>query len=162
MRVAFSSWGRGVVWEFVLRVALISSSAQAVAAAAPTRFLGKTRVFAVSVGRHVRNLRHLATALLVLASACSKGAEPGACMREHENACIEYGRDVATAGKRMCAGMKWEARCPPSGRLGTCAKKDGTEFVYGGPPNNYSPATAKSACEWAGGTFTATGPGSAP
>ncbi|MBX3199570.1 MAG: hypothetical protein KF894_15655 [Labilithrix sp.] len=87
--------------------------------------------------------------------ACSND-EPGSCFRGHDNACIDYDRPQAAAGKRMCAGMTWtpgEKSCPRNDRLGSCTRSGGAEWVYAGPPNNYGPASAKSACELNGGTF---------
>jgi hypothetical protein len=90
---------------------------------------------------------------------CSNEGEPGSCFRPRDNACVEYGRAQGAAGKRLCSGMTWTAgdkSCPSAGRLGTCVKKSGPEHLYGGAPNNYSPSSAKNACEWAGGVFTST------
>lgn len=95
--------------------------------------------------------------LLVLAGCDSKPAEPGSCFRPQENACIQYDAARAAAGKRLCVGLTWTAgaaSCPPANRLGTCAKKDATELLYAGPPNNYNAASAKLACEHAPGTFS--------
>ncbi|MBX3260717.1 MAG: hypothetical protein KF782_13600 [Labilithrix sp.] len=101
-----------------------------------------------------------ALAVLVVAlaapAACANDAEPGSCFRGHDNACVDYDRARAAAGKRMCAGMTWtagERSCPRDARLGSCNKKSGAEWIYAGPPNNYGPASAKSACELNGGTF---------
>ncbi|MBX3216677.1 MAG: hypothetical protein KF850_31875 [Labilithrix sp.] len=101
----------------------------------------------------------LATVLAAPAAlvACSNDAEPGSCFRGHDNACVDYDRPQAAAGKRMCAGMTWtagEKSCPRSDRLGSCNKPSGAEWVYRGAPNNYGPESAKSACELNGGTFT--------
>lgn len=98
-----------------------------------------------------------AATLLLASAGCSKGAEPGSCYREHDNACVEYAPAEGAAGKRLCAGMKWTpgpATCPSTNKLGTCLKKSGAEHVYAGAPNNYSASSAKSACEHAGGSFT--------
>ena len=89
--------------------------------------------------------------------ACSKGGEPpGSCLRPQANSCSEYAAAEAAAGKRMCSGMTWtpgEKSCPGPGRLGACEKSSGVELLYAGPPNNYTPASARIACEAAGGTF---------
>ena len=93
----------------------------------------------------------------LLGAACSNEGEPGSCYRPHDNACIDYDRAQGAAGKRLCSGMRWtagEKSCPPADRLGSCTKKSGAEWFYGGPPNNYSASSAKTACEWAGGVFT--------
>jgi hypothetical protein len=98
-----------------------------------------------------------ALALTVSAAACSNEGEPGSCYRSNDNACVDYDRSQGAAGKRMCSGMKWThgARsCPTENRLGACARKGGTEWLYGGAPNNYTPASARSACEWDRGVFT--------
>ena len=90
--------------------------------------------------------------------ACSNEGDPGSCYRDRDNACVEYGRAKAGAGKRLCDGMRWipgERSCPTEGRLGACVKKTGSDYVYGGPPNNYSLTAAKNACEWGGGVFLA-------
>jgi hypothetical protein len=99
----------------------------------------------------------LAPGLLVLV-ACSREGEAGSCFRQPENLCIDFDRSQAAAGKRMCSGLTWtagEKTCPVAGRLGGCAKAGHVEYLYAGAPNNYAPASAKSACEYAGGTFTA-------
>lgn len=127
----------------------------------PPHFPRKSLESGVSAVRHGRWFRQV---LLLLLVACSKQqGEPGSCLRGHDNACVEYTREQAAAGKRMCAGMTWANganSCPAAGRLGTCTKKDVTEIVYSGAPNNFTAASAKSACEFAGGTFT--GPGTSP
>lgn len=97
--------------------------------------------------------------LALVVSACSsKPGEPGSCRNEGDNSCTELAAAVAAAGKRMCGATQWTngaESCPTAGRLGTCASKDGTKHLYGGAPNNYSASSAKAACEFAGGTFSA-------
>ncbi|MBX3204856.1 MAG: hypothetical protein KF764_07295 [Labilithrix sp.] len=96
-----------------------------------------------------------------LAGGCSSGADPGSCFRGHDNACVDYERAQAAAGKRMCAGMTWtpgDKSCRTAGRLGSCSKESGAEWLYEGAPNNYTASSAKSACELNGGTFTAAAP----
>jgi hypothetical protein len=91
----------------------------------------------------------------VFAGACGKG-EAGSCYRERENVCIQYDRATAAAGKRTCANLVWTAgenSCAAAGRLGTCEGKDGSRIVYGGPPNNFTAASAESACVASGGRF---------
>lgn len=98
--------------------------------------------------------------LFALAACDSKPAEPGSCFRPQENACIEHDAAHAAGGKRLCVGLVWTAgagSCPPANRLGTCTKKDGAELLYAGPPNNYSAASAKLACEHGAGTFRGSG-----
>lgn len=97
--------------------------------------------------------------LSILAAGCSNEGEPGSCYRSPDNACVEYGRAMGGAGKRLCSSFTWtpgEKSCPKDDRLGTCLKEKGSvnEIVYGGSPNNYSAATAKNACEFKGGVFT--------
>jgi len=100
-------------------------------------------------------------ALLVLAlAACSNEGEAGSCYRDPDNACVEYGKSMGGAGKRLCSSFKWmpgEKSCPKENRLGTCTKEKGTvtEIVYAGPPNNYSAPVAKNTCEFKGGVFLA-------
>jgi hypothetical protein len=94
---------------------------------------------------------------------CTPG-EPGSCLREKENICIEYTRAQGAAGKRMCA-VTWlagEKSCPTTSLLGACVKKDGVESFYSGPPNNYGAASAKSKCEWGSGVFRPAPSASAP
>lgn len=91
-------------------------------------------------------------------SGCSREGEAGSCFRERENVCVEYGRLQGAAGKRLCSGMTWttgEKSCPSAGRIGTCMKSSGAEYMYRGAPNDYSSTGAKTACEWAGGVFHA-------
>jgi hypothetical protein len=98
-----------------------------------------------------------------LSAGCSNEGEAGSCYRAGDNACVEYPRSQGAAAKRMCAGLKWtpgESSCPKESRLGACARgkdarESGTEWMYGGAPNNYTTASAKSACESGGGVFTA-------
>jgi hypothetical protein len=90
-------------------------------------------------------------------ASCSKPGEAGSCYREHDNACIEYTPSEGAAGKRLCSGMKWTSgagSCPSASRVGTCIKATVSEQLYGGAPNNYTPASAKTACEHGSGTFT--------
>ncbi len=96
--------------------------------------------------------------LLVLSCACSKDAEPGSCYRGRDNACAQYARAEAAAGKRMCTGFEWragESSCPLENQLGICRKDAREEILYGGAPNQYTPAVAKSVCESGGGHFAA-------
>ena len=100
----------------------------------------------------------LAVVLGALLVACSTKGEPGSCYRAPDNACVEYTREQGAAGKRICSGLTWTAgenTCPKDHRVGTCTKaKDGVEWLFGGPPNNYTAASAKSACEFGGGVFS--------
>ncbi|MBX3233041.1 MAG: hypothetical protein KIT84_12795 [Labilithrix sp.] len=99
--------------------------------------------------------------LALLLGACAKSAEPGSCYRGQDNACVEYDGARGAAGKHLCAGQTWRAgagTCPREGRVGTCTKKDVTEIVYAGPPNNFGAASAQAACEHGGGAFTGTSP----
>lgn len=96
-----------------------------------------------------------------IAAGCSNEGEPGSCYRTPDNACVEYGKSMGGAGKRLCSAFKWTPgaqSCPKEDRLGTCLKEKGavTEIVYGGAPNNYTAATAKNACEFKGGIFVQT------
>jgi hypothetical protein len=89
---------------------------------------------------------------------CKDEGEPGSCYRNPDNACVEYGKAMAGAGKRLCSAFTWKAgaqSCPGENRLGTCTKEKGalTEIVYSGAPNNYSVSSAKNACEFKGGVF---------
>ena len=98
----------------------------------------------------------LGIALLLV--ACKDEGEAGSCYRAPDNACVEYGKAMGGAGKRLCSAFTWKAgaqSCPGENRLGTCTKEKGavTEIVYGGAPNNYSVSTAKNACEFKGGVF---------
>lgn len=91
-------------------------------------------------------------------AGCAKDADPGSCYRARDNACSEYGRAVAAAGKRMCTGFAWRAgasSCPLENRLGLCTKDGRDDILYAGPPNQFTPAAAKSACESGGGHFVA-------
>ena len=92
--------------------------------------------------------------LLLLLVACSKpNAEPGACLRTKDSACVSYGADTAAAGKAKCAGFEWRASCPTENRLGTCTSSNGAELLYSGAPNAYDLPTAKKICEANSGTF---------
>ncbi len=94
----------------------------------------------------------------VALAACSKEGEAGSCLRPVENVCVEYNGSQGAAGKRMCSGMTWtrgEKSCPTAQRLGSCVKQGQIEHVYAGAPNNYTPASAKSSCEFGGGSFKA-------
>lgn len=95
--------------------------------------------------------------LAILLGACATKAEAGACYREAENACTEYGPSTSAAGRRLCAGRRWMAACPNEGRIGTCSKSGATDILYSGAPNNFGPGSAKNTCEWAGGTFAQLG-----
>ncbi len=91
-------------------------------------------------------------------AACSKNAEPGSCYRARDNACAQYARSEAAAGKRMCTGFDWTAgedSCPRANHLGICRKDGREETLYAGPPNQYTPEAAKSVCETSGGHFAA-------
>jgi hypothetical protein len=88
--------------------------------------------------------------------ACKSDADPGSCYRERDNACVDYGRAQAAAGKRLCTGYRWtpgEGTCPKDGRIGTCARDGRDEFLYSGPPNQLTPSAAKTICESGGGVF---------
>lgn len=103
----------------------------------------------------------LLSLLVLVAAGCSKEGEPGSCYRSPDNACVEYGKAMGGAGKRLCSAFTWTEgaqSCPKDGRLGTCIKEKGavTELVYGGTPNNYDVATARNACELKGGVFLQT------
>lgn len=89
-------------------------------------------------------------------AACNKPpAEAGSCYRPQDNLCIDYASAQAVAGKRLCAGLQWNATpCAAANRLGTCAKPDLTEVYYAGAPNNYDAASAKLACEHGAGRWT--------
>lgn len=103
----------------------------------------------------------LLAAALASWMGCSTEGEAGSCFRQGDNACVDYPRAQGAAAKRMCAGLKWtpgEGTCPTANRLGACAKKAGSEWMYGGAPNNYTPASAKGACEFGGGVFTPAAP----
>jgi hypothetical protein len=100
---------------------------------------------------------------VIVAWGCSKKpGEAGSCRRDGDNVCVEFGAAQATAGKRMCDPAKWTngaGSCPRENRLGSCVSpRDGARFIYGGPPNHYTAASAKTACEFAAGTFTAEHP----
>ena len=101
----------------------------------------------------------LVLALSAASLACSNEGEPGSCYRTPDNACVEYGKAMAGAGKRLCSGFKWTPgaqSCPHDSRLGTCIKERGavSEILYAGVPNNYNAGSAKNACEFKGGMFT--------
>jgi len=102
-------------------------------------------------------MKHAWCILLALLLACEKTPEqPGSCQRPQENVCIEYDSTHAAAGKRLCAGLVWTAgasSCPTADLLGLCSKKDVEERMYSGAPNNYSAASARTACEHGSGTF---------
>jgi hypothetical protein len=93
---------------------------------------------------------------LVLLLACTKRtAEPGSCYHPLENSCTEYGPENALAAKRMCRPSDWRPglQSCPTPTLGTCSRRGGKAFLYAGPPNNFTPESAKSACEFGQGTF---------
>jgi hypothetical protein len=97
----------------------------------------------------------IAPLALVALAGCTR-SEPGTCYRERDNVCVEFVASQAVAGKRMCANAKWTPgapSCASKDRLGGCAKKDGIEHLYSGPPNNYTEASARSVCVAQGGTF---------
>jgi hypothetical protein len=96
----------------------------------------------------------------VFLAACTRDGEPGACYRERDNACSEFGRPEGVAGKRTCTGFRWtpgEAACPPAGRLGTCTREGRVDLLYAGPPNHFTAAAAQAVCESGGGHFAAGG-----
>lgn len=97
--------------------------------------------------------------LLVGAAGCSnKPGEAGSCLNESNNSCTEFSPAQGAAGKRMCPATQWRSgaqSCPTDLRLGACTSRDGTRWMYGGAPNNYNAASAKSACEFTGGVFAA-------
>ena len=96
-------------------------------------------------------------AIVIVIMACEGGGDAGSCFREKDNTCTEYAGSQGAAAKRLCSGMTWaagERSCPTANRLGTCVKRDGADYVFGGVPNNYSASSAKIACESAGGVFT--------
>lgn len=96
--------------------------------------------------------------LLVAAGCSNKPGEAGSCLSESNNACTEYSVAQGAAGKRMCDDAHWkvgEKSCPTEHRLGACTSRDGMRWMYSGAPNNYSAASAKSACEFSGGVFAA-------
>jgi hypothetical protein len=93
-----------------------------------------------------------------LLAACDGGGEPGSCYRARDSACVAYDRAHAAAGKRMCQGFTWtagEASCPRENRIGTCTRESGNvvEYMYSGPPNQLTPAIARTTCETAGGRY---------
>lgn len=101
-------------------------------------------------------MRRSSLLVLVLAlAACHKPAgEAGSC-RKNDNTCVAFRAEEGTAGKRMCAGATWtpgDETCP-TGSLGTCKRAEQAERLYAGPPNNFTVASAKTACEFKGGTF---------
>jgi hypothetical protein len=111
-------------------------------------------------------MRWVLMVLGFVVAGCSKEGDPGSCYRAPDNACVEYGKPMGGAGKRLCSAFTWRAgaqSCPTENRLGTCIKEKGSvsEIVYGGAPNNYSTATAKNACEFKGGVFSPVPSGSA-
>lgn len=97
--------------------------------------------------------------VLLACGHSTKPGEAGSC-RDGDNSCIDYTAAQAAAGKRMCPPARWtagEKSCPTENRLGACTSKDGAaKWMYGGPPNNFSVASAKSSCEFSGGVFSAT------
>lgn len=99
---------------------------------------------------------------LAFLAACKSSVEAGSCLQKGENTCVEYDVAHAAAGKRLCATETWTngvMSCPSDKRLGICAKGAGAEkdvrFFYPGAPNNYDTASAKTACQAAGGSFAA-------
>jgi hypothetical protein len=105
--------------------------------------------------------------LALFIAGCSNEGEPGSCYRNPDNACVEYGKAMGGAGKRLCSAFTWRAgekSCPTENRLGMCAKEKGavTEIVYSGAPNNYDISTARNACEFKGGVFLPGSTGAAP
>jgi hypothetical protein len=91
--------------------------------------------------------------LLVLVACSKPHADPGACYRAKDSACVAYGAETAAAGKSKCVGFEWRTTCPTENRLGTCKSPNTEELLYSGPPNAYDLATAKKVCESNGGTF---------
>jgi hypothetical protein len=104
-----------------------------------------------------------ATAVLLACAAslaCSKNGEAGSCFRDAENLCVEHTKEQGAAGKKVCVG-RWttgEGTCPTANRLGTCTRRDGAEIYLSGPPNGYTAVSAKSKCEFGGGSFRGTSP----
>jgi hypothetical protein len=97
----------------------------------------------------------IVVALALLLAGCSKPGAPGSCYRERDNACVEFDGAHAAGGERLCAGFRWTAgTCPKENRLGSCTKQGQSEWLYGGAPNSFTPASARSICEGGGGTFT--------
>ncbi|HEY8073597.1 MAG TPA: hypothetical protein VIF62_05800 [Labilithrix sp.] len=95
--------------------------------------------------------------VFLLLAACSKDADPGSCYRARDNACAEYGRTEAAAGKRMCTGFEWRAgasSCPSENRIGLCNKDAHDDIVYSGPPNMFDVKAATTWCESLGGHFS--------
>lgn len=103
----------------------------------------------------MRLVRVVTLGVVMFMFACStKPSESGSCFRPQENVCIDYAAAQAAAGKRLCAGLQWNAApCRAEQRLGTCAKTDVSEVYYAGAPNNYDAAGAKLACEHASGSW---------
>lgn len=102
-------------------------------------------------------MRALAASVLALSFVTSCAPkEAGSCYRPAENLCIAYTPAQGAGGHKMCVGaMTWTPgadSCPPAS-VGTCTKESGSERLYPGPPNNYTPASARSACEFAKGSF---------
>jgi hypothetical protein len=113
---------------------------------------------------HRRSLASLASlAALAVASLAALGCDeprgaPGSCFKEKDNVCIEFDAAQGAGGERLCAGYRWTkgaGTCPRDARLGTCTHQGQVEIVYGGAPNRFTPAAAKSVCESSGGTFAA-------
>jgi hypothetical protein len=103
-------------------------------------------------------MKPLLLSIGLILAGCKDEGEPGSCYRNPDNACVEYGKAMGAAGKRLCSAFTWRAgekSCPAENRLGTCTKEKGTvtEVVYGGAPNNYTVSTAKNACDFKGGVF---------
>jgi hypothetical protein len=96
---------------------------------------------------------------VVAAAGCKRGGgEPGTCTADVLNVCTEYSAAAGRGGERVCGGGTWRAgagTCAAEGLLGTCTLQGGAvvEHRYGGPPNNFSAAGAKRACETAGGAW---------
>ena len=91
--------------------------------------------------------------VLALAACHKPAGEAGSC-RKSDNTCVAYGPEDSAAGKRMCAGETWTAGATtcPAGSLTTCQLTEHAEQFYPGPPNNFTIASAKTACEYKGGT----------
>lgn len=99
--------------------------------------------------------------LALVVPACKRDGQPGSCYRDRDSACVEYDAARAAAGQRMCAGHRWTpgvGTCPTENRLGTCVRERGAvvEHLYAGPPNHFTPVSARGACESGGGSWSGT------
>ena len=100
-------------------------------------------------------LRSSFVVLALALAACHRPAgEAGSC-HKNDNTCVAFSAEDGVAGKRMCAGAGWtpgEKTCP-AGSLGTCQYPGETSVMYAGPPNNFTVASARSTCDFKGGSF---------